>query len=90
MSTRMFHDRHGDPWLVRQVPPAGQLDARGGAGALPAEMADGCLAFESAAGRRLFHPIPPRWMEYSDDELRALCRLALPAHTGREWAKTRA
>lgn len=85
MSTRTIHDRHGDSWRVRQVLPGQQLDTHGGAGALlPDEMAGGCLAFESASGRRLFHPIPPRWMEYSDDELGALCRLASPVRPGRE------
>lgn len=87
MSTRTFHDRYGDPWRVRQEPGARQTVARGGGGTPPDEMANGCLAFDGAAGRRLFHPIPPCWMEYSDDELRALCRLALPAHTRRESAR---
>lgn len=86
MSARTFHDRYGDPWRVRQVPVAGQPAARAGAAAAPDETADGWLAFEGAAGRRLFHPVPPHWMEYSDDELRALCRLARPAHTRREAA----
>jgi hypothetical protein len=88
MSTRTFHDRHGDAWRVRQVPGAGRCAARGGAGPPPDERADGSLAFDGATGRRLFHPIPPRWMEYSDDELRTLCRLARPARTRGEPART--
>jgi hypothetical protein len=84
MSVRKFHDRYGDPWRVRQVPGA-QPVARGAAAA--DETADGWLAFEGAAGRRLFHPVPSHWMDYSDDELRALCRLARPAHTPREPAR---
>jgi hypothetical protein len=84
MSVRKFHDRYGDPWRVRQVPGAGQPVARGAAAD---EMADEWLAFEGAAGRRLFHPVPPHWMDYSDDELRALCRLARPAHARREPAR---
>jgi hypothetical protein len=86
MSARTFHDRYGDPWRVRQLPGAGQPAARGAAAA-PNEVADGWLAFEGAAGRRLFHPVPPQWMDYSDDELRALCRLARPAHAPREPAR---
>ncbi len=85
MSTRTFHDRRGDSWLVRQVLPGQQLEPEGGAGALPLDdMANGWLTFESESEQRRVHPIPPRWMEYSDDELGALCRLASPARTERE------
>ena len=91
MPTRTFHDRRGDSWLVWQVLPGDQLEAHGGAGALvPAEMAKGWLTFESGSGseKRRVYPIPPRWMEYSDDELGALCRMAPPLWTECESAVT--
>jgi hypothetical protein len=39
-------------------------------------MADGWLVFESAAGKRRLHPVPPHWTERTDDELADLCASA--------------
>jgi hypothetical protein len=47
------------------------------------EVAEGCLTFECESEKRRVQPIPPLWMEYSDDELRAMCRMASPVRAGR-------
>ncbi len=87
MTTRTIHDRRGTTWLVWEVLPGEQLEAHGGAGALlPARMAQGWLTFESSSEKRRVYPIPPRWTEYSDDELGALCRTAPPLWAEREPA----
>jgi hypothetical protein len=81
MATRTFQDRDGTGWLVWEVFPGEQLDApvRGGT-LLPPDLADGWLAFESEGEKRRLYPIPPRWLEYPDDSLEALCRAA-------EWVR---
>lgn len=89
MTTRTFHDRRGDSWRVRQVLPGDEMEAHGGAAALvPAEMAEGWLTFEGESEKRRVYPIPPRWIEYSDDELGALCRTAPRLWTDRDPAVT--
>lgn len=83
MSTRTLQDRYGVVWLVCQVLPGQQPGARRGSGTpVPEKTAEGCLTFQSESGKRRFRPIPPRWTEYSDDELRALCRMASPIPAG--------
>ena len=85
MPARTLQDRYGVAWRVWQVPPVRRPGTRAGAGApRPDEVAGGCLTFESVSEQRRVHPIPPRWMEYSDDELRALCRMASPVPAARE------
>lgn len=42
----------------------------------PLGMAEGWLTFESEGEKRRVYPVSPRWTEYSDDELAALCRMA--------------
>jgi hypothetical protein len=80
MSTRRLQDRYGVVWLVWQVLPG----TRGRTGTpVPEDGAEGCLTFECDSEKRRVRPIPPRWMEYSDDELRAMCRMAAPVRGGR-------
>jgi hypothetical protein len=77
MRSRTFRDRDGSSWLVWQVLPGEELEAHGGAEALvPGAMADGWLTFENGPEKRRVYPLPPRWMQLSDDELAALCRTA--------------
>lgn len=83
MFTRTLQDRYGVVWLVWQALPGQQPGTRGGKGTpVPEEKAEGCLTFESESEKRRVRPIPPRWMEYSDDELRAMCRMAVPVLAG--------
>jgi hypothetical protein len=64
MPGRTFQDHDGSSWLVWQVLPGEELEARGGAGALvPATMADGLLTFENGPEKRRVYPVPPRWMD---------------------------
>lgn len=87
MSSRTFRDRDGTSWMVWQVLPGEEVEAHGGAGALfPAGMAKGWLTFEREGEKRRVFPVPPRWTEYSDDELAALCRTAPPLWAEREPA----
>lgn len=87
MSSRTFRDRDGISWTVWQVLPGEEVEAHGGAGALfPARMAEGWLTFESEDEKRRVYPVPPRWTEYPDDELAALCRTAPPLWAERESA----
>jgi hypothetical protein len=83
MSTRTLQDRYGVVWLVWQVLPGQQPGTRGYTDAsVTEETAEGCLTFESECEKRRIRPIPPRWTEYSDDELRAMCRMASPVRGG--------
>lgn len=83
MSTRTLQDRYGAVWLVRQVLPDQQPGTRGRSGTtVSEEAAEGCLTFECECEKRRVRPIPPCWMEYSDDELRAMCRMASPVRAG--------
>lgn len=89
MASRTFRDPEGGVWQVWQVLPGQQLGARAAAGALlPDDMADGWLTFESASEKRRVYPIPDGWMEYSDDDLWALCRAAVPVAADREAANS--
>lgn len=83
MSTRTLQDRYGVVWLVWQVLPGQQPRTHGGGGTpVSEEAAEGYLTFECECEKRRVRPIPPRWMEYSDDELRAMCRMASPVRAG--------
>lgn len=50
---------------------------------VPEAGAEGRLTFECESGMRRVRPIPPRWMDYSDDELRAMRRMAAPVRGAR-------
>jgi hypothetical protein len=79
MATRAYTDSAGVEWLIWHVTP-GQHTRRAGrsVSALPDELADGWLCFESSVGKRRFYPVPPDWETLADDKLEILCRAAVP------------
>jgi hypothetical protein len=79
MATRAYRDSAGVEWLIWHVTP-GQHTRRAGrsVSALPDELADGWLCFESTVGKRRFYPVPPDWETLADDKLEILCRAAVP------------
>jgi len=80
MASRTFTDASGVEWLVWEVTPGQHTrPARRTVSALPDELADGWLCFESNAGKRRFYPVPPAWEALPDDKLEVLCRAAVPA-----------
>lgn len=83
MSARTLQDRYGVAWRIWEALPGPSPRPRGGTGTPSEEVAEGCLTFECESEKRHVRPIPPRWMEYSDDELRAMCRMASPVRAGR-------
>ena len=82
MATRAYKDAAGVEWLIWHVTP-GQHTRRAGrsVSALPDELADGWLCFESSAGKRRFYPVPPDWETLADDKLEILCCSAVPVAT---------
>ena len=84
MAHRTFTDRDGQTWDVwdvyptlaerRATPPAGDvvIERRKHSeprAALPPELRDGWLAFESNGERRRLTPAPSDWFEMDDSEL---------------------
>ena len=45
---------------------------------LPEQFGNGWLCFESSVSKRRLTPVPPRWLEYSDNELVSLLNKAQP------------
>ena len=80
MDVRGFVDAQGVRWQVWEVRPTLSLDGTSAPGAhLKEEMAGGWLAFQSAAGRRRFYPLPDHWESLSDAELAILLHHAVSA-----------
>jgi hypothetical protein len=78
MATRAFTDTAGVEWLIWHVTPGQHTrPARSSVSALPDELAEGWLCFESSVGKRRFYPVPPEWETLADDKLEILCRAAV-------------
>ncbi|HEX2208115.1 MAG TPA: hypothetical protein VHG93_10570 [Longimicrobium sp.] len=79
MPARSFTGPDGQRWTVWEVIPGQYTTSQRVSGVhVPAEMAEGWLAFEGAAGKRRMYPIPPGWDQRRDEELAALCQAAEP------------
>ncbi|MFL5386323.1 MAG: hypothetical protein ACJ8GN_27715 [Longimicrobiaceae bacterium] len=78
MASRAYTDSSGVEWLVWEVTPGQHTrPARRSVSALPDELAEGWLCFESGMGKRRFYPVPPEWETLADDKLEILCRAAV-------------
>jgi hypothetical protein len=78
MATRAFTDSTGVEWQIWHVTPGEHTRGTGrGASALPEELAEGWLCFESTSGKRRFYPVPPAWETLAEDKLDFLCRVAV-------------
>ncbi|MEP6492496.1 MAG: hypothetical protein ABJF01_07455 [bacterium] len=56
----------------------------------PEGFRDGWLCFESEISKRRLTPVPPRWREFSDDELVRLLPMAQPVTRPRtKWEQRR-
>jgi hypothetical protein len=77
---RLFRDSRNNEWTVfevrRQVGPKGEMNF------LPGGFSSGWLCFESLGGKRRLVRYPPRWREFSDEELEKLLGEAAPAPRG--------
>ena len=67
---RTFEDTTGLEWTVFEVKKVQGSTERWSY--LPDEFGNGWLCFESHYGKRRLTPIPARWREYGDGELRSL------------------
>ena len=81
MAIRDFTDTEGRPWRVWETRPSAGATLR-------AEFRDGWLTFEHGstepdARRRRLAPVPDGWHALPDDELRRLCREAIPERARR-------
>jgi hypothetical protein len=65
---RIVEDARGVRWDVFAVYPSADMPAE----AVPPELEDGWLAFDSGMERRRT-PVPNRWLRMSDDDLLKLC-----------------
>ena len=77
MATRSFTDPAGVEWLIWHVTPGQHTRRAGMSAALPDELAEGWLCFESGAGKRRFYPVPPDWETLANDKLEILRRAAV-------------
>jgi len=85
---RILTDTSGTEWTVFEVKRAADSQERWTY--LPEEFGDGWLCFESNVSKRRLTPIPPRWREFSDEELQRLLQAALPVNRSRPSADNRA
>lgn len=77
MAERIFTAPDGTVWQAWSVVPGDHADWPAQARSqLPPSMAEGWLCFESSAGKRRLHPIPPGWEARSDADLWGFCTLA--------------
>ena len=76
---RTFADSTGLVWTVYEVKKKGGLTERWSY--LPAEFGDGWLCFESELGKRRLTPIPARWRDSTDDELKQSLKEAQTVRT---------
>jgi hypothetical protein len=79
MPLREFTDEDGREWKVWDILPE-QMDDRTRAEDFLQNYLDGWLVFESADGREKcrLHPIPPRWTDRTEAELRVMLHAAEP------------
>jgi hypothetical protein len=68
MALREFTDHRGNTWRVWETRPASDN--------VRPELLGGWLTFEQGEARRRLAPIPERWAECSELELRRLCSAA--------------
>jgi len=73
---RTIADSTGRVWTIFEVKKQG--GSRENWTYLPEQFGNGWLCFESDVTKRRLTPIPPRWMEYSDNELAGLIEKADP------------
>ncbi len=73
---RVIDDATGITWSVYEVKRQNTASDRWSH--LPEEFANGWLCFESDFSKRRLMPVPPRWEEYSDEELSRLLTTAHP------------
>ena len=78
MALREFTDRRGNSWRVWETRPTTDN--------VRPELQDGWLTFEQGETRRRLAPIPERWAECSELELRRLCTAAQPERARRREA----
>jgi hypothetical protein len=75
MPLRELVDAEGVPWRVWDTRP-GQRSVE--TIALPEELREGWLSFESEHAKRRFAPIPPEWEFFSESALRRILAAAVP------------
>jgi hypothetical protein len=73
---RTITDASGVLWTVFEVKKQGGGSDRWTY--LPEQFGNGWLCFESDVSKRRLTPVPPRWPEYSDEELARLLNAAQP------------
>jgi hypothetical protein len=84
MALREFRDDHGVQWQVWDTQPTLRIFGEAAAAThLHEDAANGWLTFQSSRERRRFFQVPPEWETMPDDELRRLCRHAVPVETTR-------
>ena len=77
---RTFRDSNGTAWTVFEV--RRQISGAGDRSYLPGGFNDGWLCFETTGAKRRLTKYPPRWREFSDDELVGLLGQAQAAPKG--------
>lgn len=78
---RILTDETGTEWTVFEVKR--QSNSRDRWSYLPEEFGDGWLCFESPLSKRRLTPVPPRWREFSDNELARMLARAMPVNRPR-------
>jgi hypothetical protein len=77
---RTFRDSNGTAWTVFEV--RRQVSGTGDRSYLPGGFNDGWLCFETHGAKRRLTKYPPRWREFSDEELMNLLSQAQTAPKG--------
>ena len=73
---RILTDEMGVEWTVFEVKR--QSNSKDRWSYLPEEFGDGWLCFESTLSKRRLTPVPPRWREFTDEQLEGLLGKASP------------
>jgi hypothetical protein len=73
---RILTDEMGVEWTVFEVKR--QSSSKDRWSYLPEEFGDGWLCFESTLSKRRLTPVPPRWREFTDEQLERLLGQAAP------------
>ena len=84
---RILTDAMGVEWTVFEVKR--QTGSKDRWSYLPEEFGDGWLCFESSLSKRRLTPVPPRWREYSDEELERMLGQAQPVNRPRAAVEER-
>lgn len=64
-------------WTVWNVVPGEHTPTSRHLSALPDDMSDGWLCFESSTGKKRLYQVPPGWEELDDTKLDLLCWAAV-------------